>query len=299
MNTYSLFGVDIDGTLISGITSCRITPGLQKALNSHDGSPYTRYQALLARDTVIQFSTKDITALLDKITVDGFAIVTAMTTFFQKDLAYGTRASGTNHLKVVAGSGAIIPLTGHASQGAEGMVDAIVVPISSDGATDPITITGSQALSGSPAVAAKFTLGPGSVNGVDYAIQDLSVQFGINLQKLSNSGLYLPVYANIKTHKPQIRFTTLDVAAALTNIGLDGLAQSATDSVFFFRKLANNAPRTAAASAVHAKFNIDDGHWFCENPGADDEANGTVGVVGDISYDGTNAPIVYSKAAIP
>ena len=278
MKSYVLYGVMINATLIDGITRQNIGAGIQKVKNFNDGSVDVRYIATMSRKTTIEFSTRAVAKALGAVGARGAALAGAgVTLFFQKNADSGERASGTAHLKVVIATG-------------------LIIPVSADGTTDPITITDSQALAGTPDSAEKFTVGPCSINGTDVEPQSLEVNFGISVQTRSHSGFYLPLQASIKTVAPTVTIQSKDVSKVVT-FALAGTAQSVTDTVLYLRKLDQNGTRVANITAEHVKLTIDDGQIHTDGLGSDGEEDATATLMMDVAYDGVNSPIVVAAAS--
>jgi len=296
MNSYTLYAVDVDSTLIDGVFSQRIGAGIQKAKNFHDGSVDPRYVATLARRSTIEFSTKAVAVALGVTGARGAAISSSATLFFYKNADDGERAGASSHLKMVVGSGLIVPRRLSANQDGEAELTCEIIPISSDGSTDPITITDSQSLAGTPDADEKFTIGPASVNGTDLDPQSIEVDFGIEVITRSHSGFYLPVQGSIRTIAPTIRVSTADVSK-VTTIGLSGLAQSVTDSLFYLRKLDENGTRVANGTAEHVKLSVDDGQIHMDELSADEGGDAVANIQVDPTYDGSNATVVLSAAS--
>lgn len=297
MDTYVLYAASINGSLISGVKSQRIGANIQKRINNNDGSPRSRYVAVMSRESTISFSTVEIVSLLTATGMEGVAISSTVVLFFQKTAANGQRASGTSHVKMTISSGLVVPRPARGSQGEEAEIGCEIFPVSSDGATDPITIADSQALSGTPNVSQKFTVGPASFNGTAVETQSVEVDPGIEVVSRSHHGYYLPVHCFVRSVRPKVRVTTMD-AGVLASIGLTGLAQDGTDSFVYFRKLAEGSTRTAELTAEHAKFTLDEGHFHVDSAEASEDGDAMATIEYDATYDGTNAPVVFAAAAI-
>lgn len=296
MKSYVLYAVSINGTLIDGITRQHIGAGLSKIKNFNDGSADVRFVATMSRRTTIEFATRAVAKALAVVGARGAAISSNITLFFQKNADSGERSSGSAHLKVVLTSGLIIPQTLRASQDGEAEISYQIIPVSSDGTTDPLTFTDSQALAGTPNSGEKFTVGPVTLNGTDIEAQSIEINFGISVETRSHSGFHLPIQANIKTVAPTLTVATKDLSK-ISTFGLSGTAQSATDTLVYLRKIDENGIRVANATAEHVKISIDDGQMHTDSLGSDGEEDGTATIQMDVSYDGTNVPLVITAAS--
>lgn len=296
MDTYVLFAVTIDGTVIDGITSQQVGHNIQKAINHNDGSPESRFAGVMSAKPTISFTTVALKKLLDVIGTQGAAISSSVVLFFQKTAANGKRAGSTSHLKLTIAAGLVVPRRLSVSQDGEAQLTAEIFPISSDGSTSPITYADSQSLAGSPDSAQKYTVGPVKINGTAWESQSIEVDFGIDVQTRSHSGYVYPVHAFINRIHPTIGFTTLD-AGILATFGIPGAAQGSTDSVVYFRKLAEGSTRDADNSSTHVSLTIDEGLITVDGGQASDGGDATFSGMIDVTYDGSNAPLVLSTGA--
>ena len=296
MDSYVLYAVSVNGTLIDGITRQSITANNQLVKNHNDGSVDVRYITTMSRRSVVSFGTRAIAKALDVVGCRGIPISTNVTLFWQKNDPNGERESGSDHVKTVIAGGLVVPRTLSAQQDGEAELACDVIPVSTDGATDPITITDSQALAGSPDSDQKFTLGKCSFNGIDLQAQSLEIDFGLQVVTRSHSGLYLALEASKQVVTPVITVTTLDMGVTAT-IGLSGTAQSVTDSVFYVRKLDENGHRVADATEQHISFTVDEGKAHTPDASGDGENDANATVQLDVAYDGSNAPLVLDTTA--
>jgi hypothetical protein len=104
-----------------------------------------------------------------------------------------------------------------------------------------------------------------------------------------------PTEVFIMSRRPSITITSYDVAQ-INTLGISGLAQSATDSHVYLRKMTENATRTADATAEHIQFSIDDGRAHVTNIGASQDAPHVASITLTPTYDGSNAIFVINTA---
>ncbi|MCW8129625.1 MAG: hypothetical protein KIS92_04495 [Planctomycetota bacterium] len=296
MDTYTLFAVNIDGTLIDGITNQAVSTGLQMALNKNDGSPHIRFAGAMAGKPTIRFTTKAIAKALAAVGALGASIGSSITFFFQKTAESGLRAGSGAHLKIVGSAGLVVPRTLRASQDQEAEIEYEYFPVSADGSTAPLTITTGQSLSGSPDSAQKFTVGPAKINGTNVQPQSIEIDFGLNVVTRSHSGFFYLIRAHIDSAEPKIKVTTLD-AGVLATYTLAGTAQSSTDSVYYFRKLLEGGARTADGTGEHVSITVDEGIITVPDVNAAEGSDAQATVQEDVSYDGSNLPLVISTTA--
>lgn len=299
MDKYVLYAVDVNGTVIDGVTQQGINPGIQETMNYGDGSPHPRFIGSMASKPVFSFSSKACAKVLGATTALGAAISANVTAFFYKTSEGGMRAGATSHVKLVIAAGMVVPRRISVSQDGEAEISCEVFCISSDGTTTPVAITTGQSLAGTPDSAEKFTLGPLTINGTTYQPVSMEIDFGLQVEPDSHSGFPYPVRVHVKQTAPKITFRTKDVGVIGT-FGMAGLAQNATDSVFYLWKMSEGSQRTAKGSGAHISFTIDEAMYVVNQASGSGNEDAEMEVIAHVSYDGTNNPfVVATNATIP
>lgn len=290
---YSISGFDYDGTLLA-CTNRNIQPGTNVVRKSGGGDFRPTWAGVTSIDPKITLETEQIAAVLDILGMTGAAISSsALMTLYSRALANGgTFDSGSSHVKHVINEGLWTPM--RLSAGLDGATLSSEVTPTYDGSNELVVVSSGQAFGGESTVSEAFIVGPGSINGtaVNY-IQSLEVDFGLIMRLTKGSGDIRNTHAAIRKQQPVLTFTTTDTALAAT-IKVSGLAQGATDSVFYLRKIAENGNEVANLTAEHISFTLDDGviAWMGSS-GVDDEVN-TYGFFP--SYDGTNAIVALDTS---
>lgn len=301
MDTYSLYAIVVDdettpAVLVDQIQSQDIDPALTELIESGDGAVDDLYAAVGRSEALVTFETTAIAAALAAAGIDGYAITDEIQLHFRKNAEDGTRATGSNHLMVGIASGMIIP-TRFTAQGdqASRITMQIVPRDSAGGGTNPITVTASQPLTGSPTVDELFVVGPGTFNGTALNnVQSLDIDFGINVHRGFKDGHAYPTHNHILSRRPSITVGTND-AAVMVSPGLSGTAISSTTE-FYLRKVAEGAVRVADATAEHIKFVIAQGRLHAM------QNRGQQGQVADFqlkatpTYDGSNDVVAINTA---
>ena len=296
LNTETLAGSSV---LFDQIQNFALSTGLQRYLGRGDGDVDPTYVGIMSQRPAIRFTTTALATALAACGISGAVIdngtYPGIECWFQKMAEGGTRTSGSNHLKMTGSEGILVPRMIRASQDGIATVDFEAV-FTYDGSHEPIVLAASQALAGTPAVGELFTVGPCTINGVALeSIQDLSIDPGIQLHVAAGDGDVWPTYVGIMARSPSIRVRTTD-AAAISTFGLDGTAQGATDSVFYFRKMAEGGTRTADATAEHISITVDEGIVTVENESVSQDGVAQADVVMTPTYDGTAAILVINTA---
>lgn len=140
-----------------------------------------------------------------------------------------------------------------------------------DGTNEPIVPAGSLALSGTPAAAEFYGLGPCDVNGSEVAgIRDLTIDLGVEVMELGDASELYHSFVAIRSILPVITGRTLE--HLWPTYTLDGTAL--TDLDLFLRRKDPDAGNELDATTVHCKFAADAGLITVENTsgGGNDEA---------------------------
>lgn len=250
-NVYTIFNAAINGTSLGGITRQRVSRGIQELIQGASGGVDPTWAGQVGQAPEFEFDTVHVATALGLIGISGLAISANVVLGFQKKESGATRASGSSHVKATMAAGLIVPTRISASQGKEATYSIAVHGVSADGVNSPMTIQGSQTLSGVQACDEKFTVGPIVINGTTYQTQDMSIDFGLSVQKKQHSGLIYPTAAWIEERKPNVTVTLNDMAG----LTCDG---TITNVVLYLRSL--DTP--ASAESAHIKFTFTAGLYY-------------------------------------
>ena len=279
----------INGTTYSGIRGYSINPNTSKSVMGHDGSVDPTHACVLDQNAAISTRTVDIANVLAAVGLDGLAI-TELTTFFRNGEDCGLRDTGDTHVKTVATSGCIVmrPLRASDNQVVEAEVEAFLK--SSNGLTDPLTISFDQALTGAISEVAHYTLGPVFVTPdggerTRITVSEWEYDPGINIDSDTNDGVPYPTYIGIDSREPKASLTTPDIRHVQT-INLAGKTGSME---LFLRKLSEDGLRVSEATAEHIKITIPDAHMTTDAMNAEQEGRGSASTMADATYNGSNA----------
>jgi hypothetical protein len=287
--------------LLDQVQSFGISTGLQRIVQRGDGAVDPTYVAIMSQRPVLAFSTTAIATALAACGING-AVIDAdgsypgIVCWFQKMAEGGTRASGSSHLKMTGAEGLLVPRSLGAGQDSVAAIRYEAV-LTFDGTLDPVVVAASQALSGTPSVGELFTVGPVNINGTALeGIQSIEVEFGIGLKVASGDGNVWPTYCAIMSRDPSIRIRTTD-ADAIATFGASGTAQGATDSVVFFRKLAEGGRRVADGGGEHVSVSVAEGIVTVENEEVSQDGIVSADIVITPTFDGTAPILVISTTA--
>jgi hypothetical protein len=304
-NVFTLCSVNLNrvtDVLLGQMVDQNINLGISRFLEGSDGEVDNRYVSINEQRPMIGFTTTALAVALGvagisgtPLDVDTPATKGSLEAFLQLLVEGGTRAATATMLTI--NEGILIPRTLSASQGAVARL-SLEAHATYDGTNDPIVILAAQTIpTVTPGVAELFTLGPVQLNGVAVnGVVDLSIDFGIELIVEGSDGEVWPRFVAIMRRSPTISFTTPD-AGILTTLGITGDAQGATDSVVYFRKIAEGGTRELDATAEHIKISIDDGMVHVEDLSASHGARHGVRCTLIPTWDGTAAVMVIDPAS--
>jgi len=161
-----------------------------------------------------------------------------------------------DHILMNITDGMIVPASMRASHGSPGklslMVHAILGTTASYSGATPIVFTNASAITaGATATAKAYTVGPVKYDSnFLQGIQDISVNFGIDVWVKGSDGNPYPSFVGIDYRAASIEFTTFDYGLRAT-IG-DIYALSSSFAVYFQQYLTNGT-RVPAATTTHIK----------------------------------------------
>ena len=217
------YGVDIDGTVVGGITEQSIDTGAEVNSEVTAGGTAPQFGELATVATGGQFTGHDVAALLGELGSRGLCITGGadvgfgLWTLLKNDC--GTIASGSVHRKMIIPNGLIVPRTLTVSQGQRASLSCEVFGIY-DGTNDPIIVTASVAAPTGLTDLIGYHLGPTTVGGVELTkITQISMDFGIDVQQEYDDGESFPRSLHIGKVQPTMTITTHDVEKFGTGAG--------------------------------------------------------------------------------
>lgn len=282
--------------VISQVEGQAANLGIAPLTLASSGEVFPRISSVMAQAPRFNLTTQQVAGVLGKITSKGLVLATGFEVYNQLvSLATGLRTSGSAHQKLAIATGIVVPRRLSCSHGQVARLTLEVIGINAAGTTNPVVITESSAL---PSVVTPVlhTLGPVKVNGAEVlGIQSVEIDFGISVAVHAGSGAVYPQACFVTEIKPRIAITA-DDAAVLATLTAAGLAQTATDSLIYFRKLGTNAARVLDATAEHISVTIDDGLWVPGDKSANHPGSAQTSFGIEPVYDGSNEPIALNTA---
>jgi len=301
-NVHVLYAVNVAGAagaFMDQVSDWDLSPNINNLLLGGDGDVDPTYTAVGSQAPSISFTTSKLATVLGKCGINGLEIKSAqeLSAFLRKTVEGGTRAGASSHIKLLVNKGLLVPRRLRASNDASNPASLDLECLATyDDTNDPVVVTSSQSLTGTPSVSEAFVAGPVSINGSTInGVQSVDIDFGLQAQLLYGDGQVWPSYVYIARRQPSIRIVTLD-PVSLTALGLTGSAQSASDSVIFLRKIAEGGTRVLNATAEHISITIDEGHIGVSSIRGSQGGELATELMITPTYDGTNAIMAISAA---
>ena len=260
MSRFIPYGVVINSTTIGGITDQSIDTGAEVNSEVTAGGTSPQFGELAAIATGGQFQGHDVAAMLTAIGSRGLCLEGddapgfALWTLTKNDC--GTLASGSVHRKLIIPNGLVVPRTLTIQQGQRASLTCEVFGIF-DGTNDPIIVSTSLAAPTGLTDVIGFHLGETKVGNVAITnIQQISLDFGIEVQPEYDDGESFPKSLHIGKVQPVMSITTHDVSKfGSSGVPLQGLAGTHANTYTIARKRAIGTSSFVAA-AEHAKLTM-------------------------------------------
>lgn len=296
-NLYLLGPIVTGGGQINQIQDYKPDWGIQELLHCGDGQVDYQFAAVAFQAPKLDFTTTALARALAIAGINGYSIAAAFDFYFQKIAQGGTRTGGASSVKMSGAKGMLVPMSISCQDNQPARLDLSAQFVSSDGAVVPLAQTSGQTMPTITATDQVFFNGPISANGtLIEGVKDTQIEFGLELIVEHGSGEGYPTFVGIRRRQPRITFKTTDVTTFGSSNGF--VAQGATDSAVYLRKLLKNGLRTPDATAEHIKIAIDDGLLYTRTigGGSDDDPQMTEGVFVP-TWDGTNDVLAISTAS--
>lgn len=298
---HGLYGVEIDATLIGGITNLGTRTGEEVRNEPTSGEIYARFQSLVAQKPGAEFTTLNIAAALDACGLTGVDIgglAAGLNLYAQKHVEGGTRAGAASHRKYTIKDGILVPRVLSVDHQGDATLRYEAVAIY-DGANDPIVIADSQSLPGGLTDAQRFTIGPVTIESVSLAqVRRFELDFGLQVVSEGADSDIWDTFISIESIQPQITLRGIDVEwLKSTNIPLLGKAVTHTNTAIYLRKRAAGGTFVADGTAEHIKFTAA-GLATIDTPfEADGNDAGETSLTLPLKYDGVNVPLVINTTS--
>jgi hypothetical protein len=299
--THGGFQVELDTTMLSGITAYNLGTGTVSANETNSGNVYPEYPFLRGQKPVGSITTVQIARALDNCGLTGTSIAglaAGLKFYLNKHADGSTRTAGAAHNKYTMTKGLIVPTSLTCDHQGDATLSFDVV-IAYDGSNDPIVLAINQSLPAGQLDDQRFTLGPVTLESVLLTqVQQFTITFGVEaVSEGADSDLW-DQYSHIRTIKPSLSLTGSDpnwLAAA--KVPLTGLKVTHANTKIYLRKWAIGSTFVANGTAQHIKFTAE-GLATIDSAldvSGDDSSSTTLTM--PLHYDGTNAPLVINTAS--
>ncbi|MHC4616383.1 MAG: hypothetical protein ACYTEQ_01385 [Planctomycetota bacterium] len=306
---YRLSHVEFGGAAdkdLGGHSTWSINPAMTNLIAASDGEINPSFVAGLEAAPTITGTTSHIAEALNlssipPLFVESTQTYTSFSAWFRPMVAGGLiTADGTaTHIKTTSGLGLFVIQSISAAQGSAASLNWQYTAATADGITSPLVqSTAAVTREAALGVIEQFTVGKATVNGTDVSMTNFDLTYNIEVSAPLHDGDAFPsaVYVG-GSIQPVIEFTTTDMAL-LPTLPPEGVAQGATDSIFYLRKITEGGLRVADGTEEHISFTVDEGFITQESASATQGGGpGEARFKLQISDDGTNPMLSIDTTA--
>jgi hypothetical protein len=298
---HSLYAININASLLGGITRQTIATGSEIKGEISSGQVYTRFLAMYAQKIAPGFTTRSVAAALTLCGAAGVDISTlsALCFYAYKHAASGARATGALHRSYAFGTGILFPTRLRCNFRGDATLDYSLITVSTGG-NAPLVVTDTVTLPTGTISDEFFTLGPVKVANVTLSqVRSLEIDFGLSIEAIGADSDIWDTFCSIVTEQPQITLRGIDVQwlTEATGIPLAGKPAVHASTIIYLRKRVHGGTFVADATPEHVKFTADGMAYIDQAFDASGEAPAETSLVVPLRYDGTNAPITVNLAS--
>ena len=297
---HGLYGVEVDSTVVGGVTRQNIATNSEVNGEPTAGEVYRRHVSLYAQKVAPGFTTVDVAAALGAcgalgVSIDGLAA--GLKFYAQQHAAGGTRSAGATHRMFTFNGGILVPRQLRIPHRGDAELTYEAV-ITYDGANDPVVITDSQSVPAAVA-ASYFTLAGATIGGVTVAGKsDMTIDFGLDAIGEAGDSDVWDTVASIRNVNSSITFDSLDVTVfSAAKIPLEGKAATHANTIIYLRKRLHAGQFVSDVTAEHIKITGDGMVVPDDCFTADNNNPGRGSFTLPLRYDGTNVPMVIDLAS--
>jgi len=248
---YTLHAVKIGTTVLAGTASQRATPNGEVEIPVTDGGPYPTVAATLRKVRGFEFVTHDIPGIIGAVTLlaKDISTISGGVILISADQGPVARASGTTHLLRTVTAGIIAITAIPADDGRLSQATVQVIPISSDGFTDPVD----KATGALPAITTPwgqaFTLGGVNINSTLLSsVKTWRLNLGFQFFQDTDNGKPFVQFASVQQEAPTVDIEHADDAYDAPAV--------LTDATMFLRSIATGGGPEADVELAHIAFGV-------------------------------------------
>ncbi|MDI9598470.1 MAG: hypothetical protein QM323_03080 [Acidobacteriota bacterium] len=298
---HTLYGMDVGGTLIGGITEQRAPQGTTVQADPASGLPYPTAAFVTQHAPRPAGTTQQVLELLTAISAKGGDIETlgGVTLWYQAYDVSGLRAANGRSLAIA--KGLIVPRTLTLSFRADATLSYEIL-IVGDEVSSPIAITDAAALPADITDDIRYGLGEIKVAGVTLTgVRQVTIDFGLDAKTEGADSDIVDSYACVETWKPEIR---------ISGVNLDWVKDGGIPLLSYTEKVASvGKAATQANTTIQLRKKKPGGTWSASGHATiamaglayvDDAGGASTGGYAEPSlviagiYDGTNDCITVS-----
>lgn len=298
-SAHVLCAIDVDGTIVGGVTSQNILNEAELRATGRSGEVYARQQHLVGQAVRAPFSTENVMTLLDLLTGTGPSLdidgLTNGIALYAQKLADGsTRAGAGSHKKYTFHDGIAVARTLDCAHRGDFSLAAEVVA-TWDETNDLLVIADSQ---NAPTIpdAARFSIGPVTLESLLLTgVTNVNLDFGIEVRTLGSDSDVWDSQCAILTIKPVLTIQGINVDWLKSDvIPLIGKEITHTNTSIYLRKRLAGGTWVADETEEHVLLTMAGRAIVSEPFNASEDGNADVTVRVEGVYDGTNAPVAVS-----
>ena len=238
----SLVTITTPSLTIGGLTGARVSRGLQSLIRRAGGFPDP--QGAWTQKGRPAFSVTTLTlSALSSIGIEG-AECTTVATFWHKKKAYGSRETGANHVKLTLAKAYAVPRSLRFAKGENVELAVDFLGVSSDGETNPLARTDSQALPAGYGITEAYAPAHLDIGGSDFDVSDGTLEFGVDAR--TDGMRAYDEEAWIENRDPALNVNSPDIAA-------EAAAASGAGHIYF-RKRQNGTVFYPDNASQHLKI---------------------------------------------
>lgn len=303
MTIYAPHSVQLVGAssvVIGSITSISAPRNNDVSAEATAGSPFPRFTNIRSMRPMVNITTRNIAAALGLVGSTSLSIksggtYTALELYYAALDDCGRPAAGSVHRKLSFDLGCLVPRVLSCSAGQDAELTLEFMALSSDGATSPLTVSGSQALPTLP-TDERFTIGPMTLESNDITrLQQLSVDFGNSVTSHQLDSSIYPTHVSVDSQVARVTWSGMGLDDFDDTIPEGGLSITHANTEIWFRQRQSGTDALFADTALKHLLLTADGLAMVDEPIS--ATNNSPGVLqGSVTceYDGTNAPITIT-----
>lgn len=284
-------------TQIQQLTTIARNPGVAPARHGHSGNISPTHATVLSKSPSIAISGTGLKMLIDTFGLKDYDLGNSsneLDVYIKDYVQGGTRASTGTKLSVSKGLAFMQSIS--AAHGPDPAVgSAIILPDSTDGAANPITLA-----AGNSITADNYTqnfYGMGKVVLASTAMIGV-LSWGLNLgnveiRRSADGDIYI-THTSLLTHAPSLTVQVMDMKQFMADFADSG---QATDLVFYLRHQVLGVGWTVDATTSHIKFTAYEGTYHLDEDSVAHDADGSGSVTINLVDDQSNGALTVSTAS--